>query len=72
MRVDVHLLHQSQPVHFDEVRNTYQKGDFFCVMSQTGRVAKFPLLHVFRVLEYEDEQPPATPSLYEPHHRGYL
>lgn len=51
-RVEVHLLHQSEPVVIRSVRNTYQKGDLFCVMGTDGVVSKFPLVHVFRVKEW--------------------
>ena len=51
MRVTVHLYTQSQPIEFKHVRNTYQKGDLFCVMLDEGLVHKFPLQHIFRVVE---------------------
>ena len=51
MLVKVHLLHQSKPVEIDNVRNTYQKGDFFCVMIDGESVQKFPIQHIFRVVE---------------------
>ena len=57
MRVAVHLYSQSEPVSRDDVRNTYQKGDLFCVMMNDGKtVFKFPLQHIFRITEvYDDE-----------------
>jgi hypothetical protein len=51
MRVTVALLHQSKPVEIIDVRNTYQKGDLFCVMTGDGKVQKFPIVHVFRIVE---------------------
>jgi hypothetical protein len=51
MICEVHLLHQSQPIVFEAVRNTYQKGDFFCVLELDGTVSKFPIVHIFRVKE---------------------
>ena len=51
-KVEVHLKHQSQPVVCDNVRNTYQKGDLFCVMYVTGMVDKFPVSDIFRVREH--------------------
>ncbi len=51
MKVEVHLLHQSQAIVIEQVRNTYQKGDLFCVMLETGIVYKFPVVHIFRVKE---------------------
>lgn len=51
MKVLVHLLHQSKPVEINNVRNTYTKGEMFCVMEANGRVQKFPIVHLFRVVE---------------------
>ena len=59
MTVEVHLYAQSQPVIISNVRNTYQKGDLYCVMllngPEVGRengVYKFPIQHIFRIKEY--------------------
>lgn len=54
-KVSVHLYSQSQPITIEEVRNTYQKGDLFCIMQSTGKVIKFPLLHIFRIVEHDDD-----------------
>ena len=55
MRVEIHLYTQSKPVIVEDAKNTYQKGDMFCVMHVDGKtVDKFPLQHVFRVREKED------------------
>ena len=51
MKVLVHLYTQSQPVEIDEVRNTYQKGDLFCVLKLDGIADKFPVQHIFRIRE---------------------
>lgn len=51
-KVEVHLKHQSKAVVCENVRNTYQKGDLFCVMYVTGMVDKFPIADVFRIREY--------------------
>ena len=51
-KVDVHLKHQSEPVTCDNVRNTYQKGDLFCVMYINRMVDKFPVGDVFRIREH--------------------
>ena len=47
----VHMLFQSSPIVIREVKNTYQKGDLFCVMQEDGSVFKFPLQHIFRIKE---------------------
>ena len=50
--VEVHLYTQSSPVVITEVRNAYTKGDMYCVMfGESQAVYKFPLQHIFRVLE---------------------
>lgn len=50
--VRVHLLHASEPVKMSGVRNTYQKGDLFCVeMAKDRSIRKFPLMHIFNVIE---------------------
>jgi len=51
MLVKVHLLAASAPVEHRDVRNTYQKGDMFCVMREDLTVYKYPITHIFRVVE---------------------
>lgn len=54
VRVTVHLYSQSQPIVMDNVHNTYQKGTLFCVLFEDGRtVHKFPIEHIFRIIEEE-------------------
>jgi hypothetical protein len=48
----VHLLSQSSAVTHEGVKNTYMKGDLFCVMLETRVVYKYPVQHIFRVKEY--------------------
>jgi hypothetical protein len=50
--VDVHLSMQSSPCVYKDVRNTYQKGDLFCVMLVSGAIYKHPMQHIFRIKEY--------------------
>ena len=50
--VKVHLYSQSEPVEIKNVRNTYQKGDLFCVFLMDNKtVYKFPIRHIFRITE---------------------
>ena len=51
MKVEVHNLDQSSPIKMDNVRNTYQKGDLYCVMLDDLTVYKFPIRHIFRIKE---------------------
>ena len=54
--VKVHLYSQSEPVIIEDCRTTYQKGDLFCVMKNDKRtVYKFPLQHIFRIIEVDQE-----------------
>lgn len=55
MKVEIHLNEQSQPIVVENVINTYQKGDLFCVYCK-DEVYKFPINHIFRIKEnYKDE-----------------
>ena len=54
MNVEVHLLHQSQPVVRENIRNTYTKDGLFCLMFMSGKVEKYPVQHIFRVVEYDE------------------
>lgn len=49
--VIVHLYTQSQPIVIEGSRNTYQKGDLFCVLMPDGVAYKFPLQHIFRITD---------------------
>jgi hypothetical protein len=51
MKVIVHLENQSQAIEYDNAKNTYQKGDLFCVYLETGIVHKYPIAKIFRVIE---------------------
>ena len=52
MEVRVHLYTQSEPIVITDVRNAYQKGDFYCVMLNDKKtVEKYPIQHIFRVIE---------------------
>lgn len=50
--VEVHLLHQSEPVVIDNARNAYVKAGLYCVLKADGTVDKFPIEHVFRIREH--------------------
>lgn len=51
MIVEIHLLHQSQPILRIDVKNTYVKSDLFCLMMNNGKVEKYPVIHIFRIVE---------------------
>jgi chaperone required for assembly of F1-ATPase len=50
MRVEIHLLSQSQPIVREGVRNAYVKDGVYCVLLD-GKVEKYPLTNIFRVVE---------------------
>lgn len=51
MTIRIHLLHQSLPVERTDVRNAYTKDGMYCVLLDDGIVEKYPLVHIFRVIE---------------------
>lgn len=51
MIVKIHLYTQAQPIRYEGVINTYQKGDLYVVMISPETVYKFPLQHIFRITE---------------------
>ena len=49
-KVEVWLYQTSEPLRHNAV-NTYQKGDFYCVYDEKEMVTKYPLIHIFRIVE---------------------
>ena len=54
--VQLHLYSQSEPIIYESVKNTYQKGDLFCILhcdnaTNSLQVDKFPIQHIFRIIE---------------------
>jgi hypothetical protein len=52
MRVEVHLLSQSQPIERNNVVNAYVKAGMYCILLSTNVVEKYPLVNIFRVKEF--------------------
>jgi hypothetical protein len=50
MKVEVWLTETSQPIIFENAKNSYTKGSLYCVYVG-GAVTKFPIDHIFRVVE---------------------
>lgn len=48
--VEVWLDETSEPLVF-VAKNTYTKGALFCVYCVDGKVIKFPITHIFRIIE---------------------
>lgn len=54
MKVEIHMKDQSAPVVRVDVKNTYEKGSFFCVMLGDDKsVEKYAIENIFRVIETE-------------------
>ena len=50
MKVKIRLYQTSQAIEL-QAKNTYQKGDFYCVYLESGVVKKYPVQHIFEVEE---------------------
>jgi len=50
IKVVVSLKETSQYLQY-EAENTYQKGDFFCILLASGKVLKYPVANIWRVEE---------------------
>jgi len=51
MTVIVHLKTQSQPIIYENVKNTFTKGPLYCVYTADEKSHKFPVADLFRVIE---------------------
>jgi hypothetical protein len=49
-KVEVWLYETSEPLVFN-AKSTYTKGPLYCVYCEDGNVVKFPVIHIFRVVE---------------------
>ncbi len=50
MKVKIDLIETSQCIELD-AKNTYTKGPMFCVFCEDGRVQKYPIRNIWRVVE---------------------
>lgn len=51
MDVQVFLRETSQRIHFEDAKNTYTKGPFYCVYTKDDKVYKYPVNSIFNVKE---------------------
>ena len=51
MKVEIYLQKTSQRISFEDAKNTYQKGDMFCVYTKDDFVYKYPIESIFNVKE---------------------
>ena len=49
-KIEVWLYETSEPLVHD-AKSTYTKGPFYCVYCKDGNVVKYPVQHIFRVIE---------------------
>jgi hypothetical protein len=50
-RVEIHNLDQGRPIIRTDAVNTYVKAGLFCLYRADGRVEKYPIHHIFRIVE---------------------
>ena len=51
MKVEIFLQKTSQRITFEDAKNTYEKGSFFCVFTSDNKVYKYPISSIFNVKE---------------------
>lgn len=49
-KVEVWLMETSEPLVHD-AKHTYTKGLLYCIYCENGSVVKYPIDHLFRVIE---------------------
>lgn len=54
MKIEVHLLSQSQPMTYVKVKNAYTKDGMYCLLLEDGSYTKFPMVNIFRVKEFDE------------------
>jgi hypothetical protein len=52
MNVEVHLLSQSQPIVYVNIKNAYTKDGMYCLLKDNNVVEKYPFVNIFRVREW--------------------
>ena len=51
MKCTIWLKESSEPIEYNNIVNTYTKGDLFCVYVANEKVHKFPINTIFRIVE---------------------
>jgi len=51
MKVEIQLKESSQPIIYDDVINTYQKGDLFVIYTSKEKSYKHPIGTIWRIVE---------------------
>jgi len=50
MTIKIHLLSQSKPIEYKDVKNAYTKDGLYCIYKD-GIVHKYPMVNIFRIEE---------------------
>ena len=54
MKISIIRNETSQPIEYDNIENTYTKGNLYCILiNENGNkiVHKFPLCSIFKIIE---------------------
>lgn len=51
MKIEIHLLSQSNSMTYNNVKNAYTKDGMYCILKEDGIVDKYPMVNIFRVRE---------------------
>lgn len=49
--IKIHLKNQSQPIVHNNVKNSYEKGSFYCIYLENGKVKKYVINDIFEIEE---------------------
>lgn len=49
--VYIHMQSQSHPIVRENVTNSYTKDGLFCLYLTNGKVEKYPLCNIFKIVE---------------------
>ena len=41
----------SQPLIYNDIKNCYEKGSFYCILDNTNIVHKYPINKIWRIIE---------------------
>ena len=48
MDIKVHLISQSKPIEYNNIKNAYTKDNMYCLYKDNGEVHKYPMVNIFR------------------------
>jgi len=56
-KILIWLKETTQPIEYDDVDNTYEKGSFFCLHHASRVATKYPIANIWRVVEDHSDKP---------------